>query len=134
VSRASRKIFQPVPSLKFHSKRKENAVRKVKIAFFLKMRYSWKFCSINYCRITISDHFYWFPFIKSVNITFIFQKFVFLPIYSLLKSWNAVAGNFRCFMYKKQSSKIYKLIKNMFTSIICMFFSSALSKFNKIVN
>jgi hypothetical protein len=93
----------------FIAKDRENAVRKVKIAFFLKIRYSWKFCSINYCRITVSDHFYWFPFIKSANITF-----YFFPIYSLLKSWNAlagVAGNFRCFMYKKQSSKLYKFLK-----------------------
>ena len=78
---APRKIFQPVPSLKFHSK---NAVRKVKIAFFFKMRYPWKFCSINYCRITVSDHFYWFLFIKSVNITFYFAKVCFFPYLLLI--------------------------------------------------
>jgi hypothetical protein len=63
----------------FIAKDRENAVRKVKIAFFLKMRYPWKFCSINYCRITVSDHFYWFIFIKSVNITFYFAKVCFFP-------------------------------------------------------
>jgi hypothetical protein len=67
----------------FIAKDRENAVRKVKIAFFLKMRYPWKFCSINYCRITVSDHFYWFLFIKSVNITFYFAKVCFFPYYSL---------------------------------------------------
>jgi hypothetical protein len=56
----------------FIAKDRENAVRKVKIAVFKKMRYpwAWKFCSINYCRITVSDHFYWFLFITSVNILF----------------------------------------------------------------
>jgi hypothetical protein len=88
----------------FIAKDRENAVRKVKIAFFLKMRYPWKFCSINYCRITVSDHFYWFPFIKSVNITFYFAKVCFFPIYSLLKSWKALAGIFRCSCIKNKAA------------------------------
>jgi hypothetical protein len=41
------------------------------------MRYPWKFCSINYCRITVSDQFYWFLFITSVNINFYFAKVCF---------------------------------------------------------
>jgi hypothetical protein len=56
----------------FIAKDRENAVRKVKMAFFLKMRYPWN------CRK--SDHFYWFPFIKSVNITFYFAKVCFFPL------------------------------------------------------
>jgi hypothetical protein len=45
--------------LNFIAKDREiNAVRKVKIAFLKKMRYPWKFCSLNCCRITVSDHFY----------------------------------------------------------------------------
>ena len=88
----------------FIAKDRENAVRKVKIAFFLKMRYPWKFCSINYCRITVSDHFYWFPFIKSVNVTIYFAKVCFFPIYSLLKSWKALAGIFRCSCIKNKAA------------------------------
>jgi hypothetical protein len=48
----------------FIAKDRENAVRKVKIAFLKKMRCPWKFCSINYCRITVSDHFYSFLLLK----------------------------------------------------------------------
>jgi hypothetical protein len=88
----------------FIAKDRENAVRKVKIAFFLKIRYPWKFCSKNYCRITVSDHFYWFLFIKSVNITFYFAKVCFFPIYSLLKSWKALAGSFRCSYIKNKAA------------------------------
>jgi hypothetical protein len=59
LDNAPRKIFQPLPSLKFHSKRLGKCRSKGENGFFfLKMRYPWKFCSINYCRITVSDHFY----------------------------------------------------------------------------
>jgi hypothetical protein len=81
----------------FIAKDRENAVRKVKIAFFLKMRYPWKFCSINYCRIMVSDHFYWQQFY--------FAKVCFnFPIYSLLKSWKALAGIFRCSCIKNKAA------------------------------
>jgi hypothetical protein len=123
----------------FIAKYRENAVRKVKIAFFLKMRYPWKFCSINYSRITVSDHFYWFPFIKSVNITFYFAKVGFFPyllLIKIVKIWS-----FRCSYIKNKaandinSSKYNSRIKKtMNTSIIRIVFSSAWSKFNKIVN
>ena len=95
----------------FIAKDRENAVRKVKIAFFLKMRYPWKFCSINYCRITVSDHFYWFIFIKSVNITFYFAKVCFFPYLLLIKIVKSTGWRFQMLIYKKQSSEWYKCLK-----------------------
>ena len=83
----------------FIAKDRENAVRKVKIAFLKKMRYPWKFCSIN-CRITVSDHFYWFPFIKSVNITFYFAKVCFFPYLLLIKIVKSTGWEFQMLMYK----------------------------------
>jgi hypothetical protein len=95
----------------FIAKDRENAVRKVKIAIFKKMRYPWKFCSINYCRITVSDHFCWFPFIKSINITFYFAKVCFFPYLLLIKIVKSTGWDFQMLMYKKQSSEWYKCLK-----------------------
>jgi predicted DNA-binding ArsR family transcriptional regulator len=74
------------------------------------MRYPWKLCSINYCRITVSAHFYWFPFIKSVNITFYFAKVCFFPYLLLIKIVKSTGWDFQMLMYKKQSSKWYKCL------------------------
>jgi hypothetical protein len=90
----------------FIAKDRENAVRKVKIAFFLKMRYPWKFCSINYCRITVSDHFYRFHFIKSVNITFYFAKVCFFPYLLLIKIVKSTGWDFQMLMYKKTRQRM----------------------------
>ena len=113
----------------FTAKDRKNAVRKVKIAFFLKMRYPWKFCSINYCRITVSDHFYWFIFIKSVNITFYFAKVCFFPYLLLIKIVKSTGWSFRRSCIKNKAandinaSKYNSCIKkNMNTSIMYSFF------------
>jgi hypothetical protein len=82
----------------------------VKIDFFLKMRCPWKFRSINYCRITVSDHFYWF-LIKSANITFYFAKVCSSPYLLLIKIVKSTGWEFQMLMYKKQSSKWYKFLK-----------------------
>jgi hypothetical protein len=81
------------------------------VAFFFLIRYPWKFCSINYCRITVSDHFYWFPFIKSVNITFYFAKVCFSPYLLLIKIVKSTGWRFQMLIYKKQSSEWYKCHK-----------------------
>jgi hypothetical protein len=83
----------------FIAKDRENAIQKVKIAFFLKLRHPWKFCSINYCRIMVSNHFYWFPFIKSVNITFYFAKVCFFPYLLLIKIVKCTGWEFQMLMY-----------------------------------
>jgi hypothetical protein len=87
----------------FIAKDRENAVRKVKIAFFLKMRYPWKFCPINYCRITVSDHFYWFLFIKSINITFYFAKVCFFPYLLLIKIVKSTGWESQMLIYKNKA-------------------------------
>jgi hypothetical protein len=54
---------------------------------------------MNSSRVTVSDHFYWFPFIKSVNITFYLAKVCFIP-YLLLKIVKYTCWEFQMLMYK----------------------------------
>jgi hypothetical protein len=53
--------------------------------YFFKSTLPTAIFGINSSRVTVSDHFYWFLFIKSVNITFYLAKVCFFPYLLLIK-------------------------------------------------
>jgi hypothetical protein len=83
---------------------------------------------MNSSRVTVSDHFYWFPFIKSVNITFYLAKVCFFPYLLLIKIVKYTCWEFQMLMYNNKTANDInsskhnsRIIKNMNTSIICIF-------------
>jgi hypothetical protein len=123
-----RRALASVVVLKFNkeSDRKTPFERR-KIVCFFKSTLPTAIFAMNSSRVTVSDHFYWFPFIKSVNITFYLAKVCFFPIRLLIKIVKYTCWEFQMLMYNNKtandinSSKHNSRIKkNMNTSIICI--------------
>jgi hypothetical protein len=94
---------QSAPASNKESDRKTPFERR-KIVCFFKSTLPTAIFGINSSRVTVSDHFYWFLFIKSVNIKFYLAKVCFFPYLLLIKIVKYTCWEFQMLMYNNKTA------------------------------